>query len=183
MLLVPVYNTHVDGRCNTVVQLCIVNWLLDGIGELVSLCDWLQRWADVNHMVPAAWVAVGFHMSCQYINIAKSSTQYLPQHTPISHLWIARTYSESPPCCAFKVTPIAVSGTERGSGQSWAQTVGFRDFEDGRNICSTQIKLQNQCRWNGGELVQIPWDQPSGWGLSAPLSSVSLGRSRQCQYL
>jgi hypothetical protein len=117
MLPVPVYNTPVDGTYNTAVQLCVVNWLLDGIGELVSLCDWLQRSANINHRVPVAWVAMGFHMTCQYINISNSSTQYLPQHTPISHLWIAWTYSESPFCCAFKVTPIAVSGTESGSGK------------------------------------------------------------------
>ena len=46
----------------------------------------------------------------------KSSTKYSPQHTPISHLWIAWTYSESLCCCAFKVTPIAVSETDRDSG-------------------------------------------------------------------
>jgi hypothetical protein len=36
------------------------------------------------------------------------------------------------------VTPIAVSGTERGSGQNWAQTVGYRHSEDGRNTCITK---------------------------------------------
>ena len=150
MLLVPFYNTHVDGKYNTAVQVCVGNWLLDGIGELVWLCDWLQRWADENHRVPAACVAVGFHMSCQYINIANSSTQYSPQHTPISHLWIAWTYSESLCCCAFKVTPIAVSGTERGSGQNWAQTMGFRDFEVWK-ISAVLNKIQNQCRRNEGK--------------------------------
>jgi len=68
--------------------------------------------------VPAAWAMVEFRMPCQYINIANSGTQYSPQHTPISHLWIAWTYSESLCCCAFRVTPIAVSETDRDSGQN-----------------------------------------------------------------
>ena len=69
---------------------------------------------------------------------ANSSTKFSAQHTPISHLWIAWTYSESLCCCAFIVTPIAVSGTEKDSGQNWAQTVGFRHFEVKRNMCSTK---------------------------------------------
>jgi hypothetical protein len=43
MLLVPVYNVQVDVPCNTAVQLCVVNCLLDGTGELVSLCDRFHR--------------------------------------------------------------------------------------------------------------------------------------------
>jgi len=148
MLLITVYNVHVDGSCNIAVQLCVLNWFLDAIGETVSLCDWLRRWDDVNHWVPAAWAAVGFRVPCQYINIANSSTQYSTQHTPISHLWIAWTYSDSLCCCAFRVTPIAVSGTARGSVQNWAQTVGFRHFEIGRNICSTKKTPKSvQTRW------------------------------------
>jgi len=118
VLLVPVYNTRVHGTCKTAVQLGVVNWLLDGFGELVSLCDSLHCWDEANRRVPAAWTAAGFRIPCQYINIANSSTQCSPQHTPISHLWIAWTYSKSLCCCAFRVTPIAVSGTERGSGQT-----------------------------------------------------------------
>ena len=49
---------------------------------------------------------------------AKSSTKYSPQHTPISHLWIAWTYSDSLCCCAFRVTPIAVSRTDRAVGKT-----------------------------------------------------------------
>ena len=55
VFLVPVYSVFVDGPCNTAVQLCVLNWLLGGTGELMSLCDWLHRWDDVNHRVPAAW--------------------------------------------------------------------------------------------------------------------------------
>ena len=137
-LLVPVYNARVYGTCNTAVQVRFVNWWLGGIDDLVSLCDWLQRWYDVTHTMRATWAAVGFRITCRYTNIANSSTQCSPQHTPISHLWIAWTYSESMCCCAFKVTPIAVSGTEGVSEQNWAHTVGFRHFEVGRNICSTK---------------------------------------------
>jgi len=41
MLAVTFYNTVVDGPWNIAVQLYFVNWLLDGTGEQVSLCDWL----------------------------------------------------------------------------------------------------------------------------------------------
>jgi hypothetical protein len=59
VLLVPVYNTLVDGRCNTDVQLCVVDWLLDGNGELVSLCDWCYRWDDVTKPQVASCLGSG----------------------------------------------------------------------------------------------------------------------------
>ena len=169
VLLVPVYNTRVYGTCNTAVQLGIVNWLLDGIGELVSLCDSLHCWGDVIYRFPAAWTAVGFRMQCQYINIANSSTQCSRLHAPISHLWIAWTYSESLCCCAFKVTPIAVSGTEGVSEQNWAHTVGFRNFGVGRNNCSNK----NNSKIGTEEMEGSQYKLPGTSGLervSEPLS-------------
>jgi hypothetical protein len=177
MLPVPFYNTLVDGTYNAVGQLCVENWLLGVTGELVSLCDWLQLCDVVNRSVPPAWAVVGFRTPCQYINIANSSTQYSPHHTPISHLWIAWTYSESLCCCAFKVTPIAVSGTERVSGQNWAH------FEFGRNICSNKNNSKISADEMEGKPVQIPGDEQPRWGLIFPLSCVCLGFCRQCQYL
>jgi hypothetical protein len=175
MLPVPFYNALVDGTYNTAGQLCVENWLLDGICELVSLCDWLQLCDDVNRSVPAAWAVVGFRTPCQYINTANSSTQFSPQHNPISHLWIAWTYSESLCCCAFKVTPIAVSGTERGSGQNWAQAVGFWHFEVGKISA-----IPKNSKINANEMeantVQFTGDQSSGRGLGFPLCCTRFDR-------
>jgi hypothetical protein len=183
MLLVPVRNTLVYGTCNTAVLLVVVNWLLGGTGEQVSLCDWLQRWDDVKHSVPAAWAAVGFRMPCQYINIANSNTQCSPQHTAVSHLRIAWTYSESLCCCAFKVTPIAVSGTERGSEQNWAQTVGFRHFEGERNVCSNKTTPKSVPTKCTVRAYKLPRTSNHDVCSISPLSCVCLDRCRQCQYL
>ena len=65
-----------------------------------------------NVPVGGTWIphALPLYQYCQHQHTVFTSTHSL------SHLWTAWTYSESLCCCAFRVTPIAVSGTDRDSG-------------------------------------------------------------------
>ena len=108
------------------------------------------------------------------LNPANSSIQCSPQHTPITHLRIAWTYSESLCCCAFKVTPIAVSGTERGSLQNWSQTIGvckILNLEEILPVPKTTPKSV-QKPWTGGRYNLPGTRGPEGGSYSLNLARV-----------
>jgi len=117
------------------------------------------------------------------VQTASSQQQHkiFPSTHTLSHLRIAWTYSESLCCCAFRVTPIAVSETDRDSGQNWARPWGS-GILSWKKYLQYQIKHQNQCRHHWLEADTDYREQRPYWGLIFPLSCVCLDRCRQCQY-